>query len=252
MKKIRFVLFCLGFLALVFVMGYSGYRVFEVNQRYLDEAEIHDLVMEYSPAEDTACGEETVNQDVINLQTVYADVAGWIKVDNTNIDYPFVWYADNDYYLRRDINGKKAWAGTIFMDWRCGRDFSAQNTVLYGHHMKNMSMFGSILSFDNKEFFESNTSGVIYLPYSTINIEFFAFMVINPKMEKEIYRTDLDDTYFEYIKEKARYYRDIGVKGDDKTVTLSTCSYEFNNARMVLVGRIDKKYKFAGEDVEDT
>ena len=229
-------------LLLIAVIGYSGYRIWETNNNYESEAKMHELVLEYKP-EDTAAPdgepeEEIINQSVIDLQAQYPDAVGWLTVPNTQIDYPFVWYKDNDYYLRRDINGNYAQAGTLFMDYRCDRDFSSQNTVIYGHHMKNKSMFGTLQSFNIQTFFDANPTGTIYLPHDTLTLEFFAYMVINPRTEKEVYNVALSSSYVDYVRTNARYYRDIPLAANDRIVTLSTCAYEFNDARMVLIGRV--------------
>jgi len=179
-----------------------------------------------------------INQNVVDLQAQYPDAVGWLAVPNTKIDYPFVQGGDNDYYLHRDINGDYALAGTIFIDYRCVGDFTSQNIILYGHHMKNGSMFGTLKAFAQKSFFDKNTHGVIYLPYCTLTLEFFAYMVINPDTEKELYKVILSDTYFDYVKRNARHYRDIGLAQGDRIVTLSTCAYEFDNARMMLLAKV--------------
>ena len=229
MKRILLSLLALCFAAL---MAYSGYRLWLAYGDYRAEADMHGSVMEYKPQDD-----EIVNQSVIGLQAKYPDVVGWLTVPNTNIDYPFVWYEDNDYYLRRDLNGDYALAGTLFMDFRCQKDFTSPNTIIYGHHMKNGSMFGTLKSFADKAFFEENRHGAIYLPYETLTLEFFAYMVVK-HTDAEIYSVEPSDGFLEYVRQNARQYRDIGLTDADQIITLSTCSYEFTNARMILLARV--------------
>ena len=229
MKKIA-----LRFLALLFaaLLCYSTYRVWDIARDYRAEADMHRLVLDYKPAPENA-----VNQSVIDLQKKYPDVAGWLTVPNTNIDYPFVWYEDNDYYLRRDLNGDNATAGTLFMDYRCREDFSSRNTVIYGHNMKNNSMFGTLKAFAEDDFFAANAYGAIYLPRETLMLEFFAYLVIK-HTDREVYSVDPSEKLFTYVEQNARQYRDVGLTNGDRIVTLSTCSYEFNNARMVLLAKV--------------
>jgi sortase B len=222
-------------LAIVLLLGvavYSGWQVFKTLAGYRAEADLRDAVMEYKPAPD-----ETVNQGVLDLQATYPDVAGWLTVPGTKIDYPFVWRENNDFYLRRDLNGKHAAAGTLFLDYRCKKDLTSNNTIIYGHNMKNDSMFGTLKLFDDKAFFDENKYGVLYLPHKTLTLEFFAYMVIK-HTNQEIYRVELGEGYLDYVKQNARLYRDVALADGDRIVTLSTCSYEFNNARMVLLARV--------------
>ena len=234
MKKIRTTLRIVLALCFIAVILYSGYRMWDIQADYKDEAQLHDAVMEYKPEP----ADDIVNQSVIDLWEVYPDAVGWLTAPGTNIDYPFVQSNDNDYYLRRDINGSYALAGTLFMDYRCEKDFTSQNTVIYGHHMKNGSMFGTLKSFADKAFFDENGQGIIYLPFEALTLEFFAYLVIDPATETEIYNTELSGSYFDYVKLNARHYRDVDLTDGDRIVTLSTCAYEFENARMVLLSKI--------------
>ena len=230
MKKLIFgcIACCIATLTL-----YSGYRVWGIQREYRDEAAMREQAIEFKPAD----GDELVNQSVIDLQAKYPDAVGWLRIPNTRIDYPFVWYKDNDFYLRRDLDGKTATAGTAFMDYRCEKAFTSQNTILYGHHMKNGSMFGTLNSFADNTFFDANPSGTIYLPRETLTLEFFAYMVISHR-DTEIYSVDLSESYFDYVKQYARQYRDISLTGEDRIVMLSTCGYEFENARLVLLAKV--------------
>jgi len=219
-------------LLLMTLAVYSGYRVWNIQQGYAAEADMRSAVVAYKPQRN-----ETVNQSVIDLQAKYPDAVGWLTVPGTKIDYPFVQSKDNDTYLRRDLNGKYAAAGTLFMDCRCAPDFNSQNTIIYGHHMKNGSMFGTLKAFADKEFFAKNSSGSIFLPHENLKLEFFAYLVVKAT-DKEIYSAELSGNYLKYVKQKARQYRDIIFTSNDRIVTLSTCAYEFDGARMVLLARI--------------
>jgi len=242
MKKIKTVICGILVMCLLSIIGYSGYNIWKINSGYRNEEKIHNEVMEYKPEEETAQNiEETVNQSIINLQKRYPDTLGWLTISNTKIDYPFVIYKDNDYYLHRDMNGKYASAGTIFMDYRCDENFTSQNTIIYGHHMKNGSVFGTLKNFNSHAFFEENTSGKIHLPHKVLELEIFAFIVMKSD-DKQIYKIEFAENektdYLEYIRKSARHYRDIKICPNDNIVTLSTCAYEFNNARMAIAARV--------------
>ena len=231
-KKTSRVFFSFIAIVLAAAAVYSGFQVWSIQKDYAAEAEMRSAVAVYKPQTS-----ETVNQSVIDLQAKYPDAVGWLTVPGTKIDYPFVQSGDNDFYLRRDLDGKYATAGTLFMDCRCAPDFSAQNTIIYGHHLKNGSMLSGLKSFADKEFFDENRSGTIFLPHETLKLEFFAYMVVK-HTDKEIYSEELSETFIEYVKQNARQYREIEDVEDGRIVTLSTCSYEFNGARSVLLARI--------------
>ncbi|MCL2654881.1 MAG: class B sortase [Coriobacteriia bacterium] len=249
MKK-KNILFRIIALVLVVVIAYSGYQVWLIVDNNAKEANMHKQLLLYKPA--LSSGAEgvaslsapvpKVNPQIKGLQAKYPDAMGWLMVPGTNIDYPFARARDNDFYLHRDLNKRPLFAGTLFMDYRNSDDFSDFNTVIYGHHMKNRSMFGDLQEFSTKKFFDTHKAGTIVLVNKTYQINFFAFAVIKPN-DANIYdptiKTEVDKAAFlSHVKSAARYYRELGVGTKDQIVTLSTCNYEFNNARMVLVGTL--------------
>ena len=244
MKKVIITVLSVFFISLI---AYSGWQLWNIQSNYADEAKNHDRLMEYKPTlpsanESGSITEPKVNQQIVDLQAKYPDAVGWITIPNTKIDYPFAQAADNDFYLHRDLDKQYLFAGTVFMDYRNSRDFSYFNTVLFGHHMKNRSMFGDLQKFNDQSFFNDNRTGTLFLADKTYTIEFFAFIVLKPS-DAVIYDPTVSDpadeaAFLAHAKDKARFYRDIGVTTSDRIVTLSTCNYEFNDARMVLLGRL--------------
>jgi len=229
---------------------YSGYRLFGIRYNYAQEAEMHSSLMPFRPTSQALpiynvpsyTSTLIVNQSIIDLQTKYPDIIGWLTIPNTRVDYPFAQSADNDFYLYRDLDANRSQAGTIFMDFRNNNDFSDFSTILFGHNMRNGSMFGTLQSFNNATFFDENRTGIIFLANKTYNLEFIAFAVIGPN-DLVIYNpnitTETDKIAFaEHVRNIARHYRNIDITIDDQIIILSTCSYEFDNARMVLIGRI--------------
>ena len=266
MKKI---IFLSAVIALFAVISYSGYQLWDIRQNTVQEAEVHRWLLQYHPlsqstaaasastaasaeyyaeepaamaAADTASAQQVVNQSIVDLQAERPGVVGWLTVPNTRIDYPFAQGADNAHYLHLDLNGRWSAAGTIFMDFRNSRELLDFHTIIYGHHMRNGSMFGTLQQFDNRAFFEHNRTGTIFLADARYEIEFMAFAVIQPD-DAVIYNprlgADADKfAFLDHVRSLARYYRDVGATVDDRVITLSTCNYEFHDARMVLIGRL--------------
>lgn len=256
MKTMRLTLICIAFI-LIAIICYSSYQLGVINRNNAQEANIREWLMQYHPITQISHSTDSsitfftteslatskVNQSIVDLQAVFPDVIGWLNIPNTRIDYPFVQGMDNDQYLHMDLNHNRSAAGTIFMDYHNSRNLSDFNTIIYGHHMRSGSMFASLQSFSNRDFFENNRSGTIFLADKTYEIEFMAFAVVQPN-DTIIYNstilTDSDRiSFFDHVASIARNYRDIGVAVNDRIVTFSTCNYEFNNARMVLIGRIN-------------
>ena len=229
-------------LALITVISYSSSRLGAIVKNYSQEGIMHEKVLEYKPLNATGESSE-LNQNIASLKEVYPDVVGWLSIPGTNIDYPFAKGSDNDYYLHQDLDKNWSLAGTIFMDYRNDSSFSDFSTLIFGHNMKNGSMFGTIKAFDDEAFFRRNNTGTIFLLDKTYEVEFIAFIVTKANDEiiynSESIKSDADkEEFLDYIKSSARYYKDTNLSVEDTFITISTCNYEFNNARMVLVGKI--------------
>ncbi|MCL2427460.1 MAG: class B sortase [Oscillospiraceae bacterium] len=248
-------------LALFGVIAYSSYQLIDINRSTAQETELHNRLIQYRTApqqlaSDTQLGDSIVelsmsteiepvpfvDQSILNLQASFQDVVGWIEIPNTRVYYPFAQGDDNDHYLYYDLEQNRSAAGTIFMDYRNSDEFTDFNTIIHGHHMRSGSMFATLQQFNNQAFFDNNDSATIYLLNATYQIEFMAFAVIQPD-DMIIYNPMITSAadkieFLDYVRNIARYYRDIGVMANNRIVTLSTCNYEFSNARMVLIGRL--------------
>ena len=240
--KINKILLLSAALVLVAVIGYSGYQLQDINRGYAQEAQMHSRVLRLRPTPRVDPAAPNENREILDLQAEFSDVVGWLSIPNTRIDYPFVQGKDNDFYLHLDLDQNWAAAGTIFMDYRNRPDFSDFSTILFGHHMRNGSMFAALQRFDDPAFFQANDTGTIFLADKTYEIRFMAFAVIEPNdvvIYNPVISSDEDKIAFlEHVRSTARYYRDINATANDRIITLSTCNYEFYNARMVLVGML--------------
>ena len=170
------------------------------------------------------------------LQT-NGDTVGWIKIQNTHVNYPVVKYTDNDFYLHNDFEKKSSSAGCIFMDYRNYIHPLDKNIILYGHHMKDESMFRDLVLYKNKDFFYNNDK----INFSTIYQEgiwqVFSVYVTDTNFDYLITNFSRDEDYINYIntlKAKSIFKKDISINKEDCILTLSTCSYEFENARTVI------------------
>ena len=203
---------------------------------------ISEKLIEYNKA-DNSYEKIRVEKEEENLYDKYEDYRGWIKIDNTNINYPIVQGKDNSFYLDKDINKNYLSSGSIFMNY-LNHGFNDENTVLFGHHMRNKTMFAQLKKYKEKEFFYGDNDIVIEVENDKV-LKYKVFSAYVTDSKDNYIKTNFDDKdqykeFLEDIKNKSQYKSDIDVNENDKIITLSTCSYEFNDARMVVHGKLLK------------
>ena len=261
-KKKRILLLCVTVL-LCCVLGYSLYRYFSARQVYDEEEENHQALLAYRPtlppelAEEETHGAEasepseveafagrrpaiikSPNMSIRLLQEQYPDTVGWITVPGTMVDYPIMQAEDNDYYLHRRQDGSHLYAGIPFMDYRNDPYCRDKNTIIYGHHMKNGTMFGTLVYFKDKEFFDSHDCFYVFLPDCTIRAKVVACLVVEVNQASYAYEIEPGPDYLSQLKTDARRIRDFTPGENDRYITLSTCDYEFENCRVLIVGLV--------------
>ena len=203
---------------------------------------ISEKLIEYNKA-DNSYEKIRVEKEEENLYDKYEDYRGWIKIDNTNINYPIVQGKDNSFYLDKDINKNYLSSGSIFMNY-LNHGFNDENTVLFGHHMRNKTMFAQLKKYKEKEFFYGDNDIVIEVENDKV-LKYKVFSAYVTDSKDNYIKTNFDDKdqykeFLEDIKNKSQYKSDIDVNENDKIITLSTCSYEFNDARIVVHGKLLK------------
>ena len=189
----------------------------------------------YSKLRDTKNNSDNTTEATKDLSSINSDYQFWINVEGTNIDYPVVQGSDNDFYLNHDFNKNYLPAGSIFLDYR--NDFETDyNTVIYGHHMRNSTMFGQMEKFKKEDFFEKNKTITLTSKDDIYEYEIFAIGVYDADFGyNTVNFNDEDDfnNFLDKILSKSMYSRNI-VNSSDKIITLSTCSYEYDNARTAI------------------
>ena len=181
----------------------------------------------------------TVNFD--ELRRISGDVIGWLCLPDTIINYPVAQGRDNAYYLDRFIDGTPTAGGTLFADCSCPSDFSGKNTIIYGHNMRNGSMFALIDDYIEQSFYDEHP--VLYLNTPTQNYRIDVFSGFTADPESFVYLTAFasDEEYASFLRALlASSEIDCGVEPstDDRIVTLSTCTYSGEDVRFVLCGKL--------------
>ena len=239
-KIVTAVLICV----LAAIACVSGYKIYQILTEYRAGESTYDDLKQYvsTTATEPEKTDKKPQKPIIKfdeLSAVNSDVVAWIKLDDSVIDYPVAQCGDNDYYLKHLFNKDVNSSGCIFLDCRNSLDFSDRNSVIYGHHMKNGSMFSAITKYKEQSFFDEHPIFKLYTPDASYEIEVFSGYVAN--LNDSAWDIDFaDENDFEkWIDDKLHkslFKSKVKPKAKDKIVTLSTCSYEFADAKFVVFG----------------
>lgn len=175
-----------------------------------------------------------------SLLEINKDVVGWISIPNTVIDYPVVQADDNDFYLRRNIHGGSATAGTIFMDYRSDARLEGKHVILYGHHMRNGSMFKDLVKYKEEDFFQNQGNLHFNSLYEEIEWEVFSVYVADADFNYRQTEFASGENYVKFLNKlqnESMFNKGIELTENDQILTLSTCTYEYDDARFVVHAR---------------
>ena len=180
---------------------------------------------------------EQLIDSVQSLNSAYPDAIGWLYIPDTVINYPVMQSGDNSYYLDHAYDGSPLKAGSVYLDCRCEGRFRNPINIVYAHNMKNGSMFAQITRFKNDSFFESYKYGWLATPETVYRIDFFSLAVAD--WHDELYKGDTSiSEWIPHLYDRSAVCREMTYTDDDRFVSFSTCSYEFENARNILTGRL--------------
>lgn len=178
----------------------------------------------------------------VDFSNINPDYRFWINIENTNIDYPVLQAKNNSYYLSKDIYKNNLESGSIFLDYT-NNNLYDKNTIIYGHNMKNKTMFSELENFKDPNFFNQNNKIIITTPEKSYTYEVFSAYYINADYNYMIISFNNENDYKKYltdVKNKSLNKSNINVSTDDKILTLSTCSYESDNTRTVIHAKLIK------------
>lgn len=250
-KRIRrvltvvFLLISVGSLGVVLYTK-QQYRVSEdlysrASVQYTSRTEEGTAETAEAPGEDPDTVSPPIQVDFDALLAENEDIVGWIYCEGTPIDYLVVQGTDNDYYLRRSYDGVHSMAGTIFIDANNQPGFADCNTIIYGHNMKNGSMFAVLSRWAEQEFYEEHP--VIWFLTPRRNYQIVLLGGCTTSAYSDVYTI-----YPQSCEEFDCYVQDIMAASDFRSeaeteegahyAVLSTCSYVFDNARYILLGKL--------------
>lgn len=226
-------------LILICVISICFYKIALKYYQYYKDTEKYSQIQTFKP-ELNNDGDLEDNEYKLKEQKLLGindEYKMWINIDNTNIDYPVVQGKDNDFYLNHGFDKEESISGTLFIDYKNNIERD-KNIVIYGHHMKNKTMFHNLNYFKEEDFFNESEITVIR-DGNLCKYEPFSVYVI-PEEEAIFNMSFSDDNkYEEYLKslsDNSYFYKDIDLDKGSEIITLITCSYEYDDARTVVHG----------------
>ena len=208
MRKKAITIICLV------VIGFSSWKIIDYFLTYKnveeDEKELQETIATTS---------------LTKLQTQYDEMIGWIQIEQTKIDYPIMQAENNEFYLTHSYEGEKLRAGSIFLDYRNDPFLNDRHSIIYGHDLRNGSMFGQLYQFGDQSFAEANRHIAIDIGNERLQLEVFAayetttdFYYIETEFTNESF-----ELFIKTIKEKSVITFDEIINRHDQIITLSTC-----------------------------
>lgn len=232
---------CLG----VFI--YASYGLFDIFLDYYQNRKMLSNIQDTFYDAASAEGNSTIRPGFDELLEQNADVVGWITVDGTQIDYPILQAEDNIHYLTQNYYQRESRAGSIFLDYRNDiRSSEERNIIVYGHRMKDGSMFQHLTKFLDEDFFEAHRTFEFDTLYDSYEAEIFA--VYNTLTDFNYIQTHFDNDeeyalFLSDIQNASLYQSAVDVSVDDTIITLSTCDYQLDKdeGRLVLQAKLTKR-----------
>lgn len=194
------------------------------------------------------------------LKKVNPDVQGWLYQKGTVINYPVVQGTDNDTYLHTRFDKQWSGGGTLFVDYRMEKDFKGFNSIIYGHHMKDGSMFRSIRGYTKEDgYYDKHKTLELATPHGNYHLVVFSAF-ITKATDEDTYKMTYDEAekqaYIDRAWERSELpiTRDsVDVTKNDRLVTLSTCAYDYEEARYIVMCKMvpwTKAEVQAGKDAQ--
>lgn len=241
----------LGNIFLQYEKGESEYEalhelVFENAENTMENAPIEDDSVQDAEMPDRVQlteSDKQVMRAIGGLKEQNEDVIGWIVFDNMELSYPIMQGEDNEYYLSHTFSRESNSAGSIFMEAANTPDFQDCHTIIYGHNMKNLSMFGQLKKYKTEQFYEEHQYFTIYTEEHVYRYQIFAYYDISEIGDIYTIGFRPNAEFRQFINNMMRrsyYDTDVEVTEQDKVITLSTCSTE-GNRFVVNAKRIEEK-----------
>ena len=215
----------------------------EDNETDNGETKSEEPVTELTDEERASLEAELAKERYNALFEQNSDFVGWISIEGTNINYPVMWTPNNpDFYLKHSFEKEYSDFGVPYLDEDCVPGES-NNYVIYGHHMKNETMFHDLCNYASKDFYDEHPTIKFDTMFGFGEYQIVAVFRFDTNNDTFRYNqfTDMDELHFESFMNSVhlRQLYDTGVDAEygDKLITLSTCEYTYTNGRFVVVAK---------------
>ena len=244
MNKRKLTLTVFLCLVLLFLTGagmiYSDHRTrSKAKQEYESLAQI---VKEAGQVERTKETKEETSSIYVSpipfdqLDEINPDIVGWLKIEDTAIDYPIVQTDNNETYLDTDFTRKKNEVGAIYLDYQCESDFSGRHNILYGHNRKDGTMFKDIIRYKEETFFKNHQNIIVYTKDREYHLRPITVLYSDASGIRRQTQFDTKESFYAYTRDMTK--GGMFFKESDLPVetlwSFVTCSYEFEDARTIL------------------
>ena len=250
--KILFIVLCVIFIGVFIYSGYTlisklhEYKVAEdtydsLSNQYVSSSPKPTVSMDADKEEILDPEVCPIEVDFDALKTQCEDIVGWIYCPDTVINYPIVQCDDNFYYLHRLINGNYNSSGSIFVECLCPKNFAAENTIIYGHHMNDGTMFAKLVEYTYQEYYDKHPTFYLLTPTRNYRVELFAGYVTEATSDTYQISFEDEDDYQIYLNSmigQSKFKSNVEVSPKDRILTMSTCTYDYDDARFVVQGRL--------------
>lgn len=246
-------LFAAGKLFQIYWEYQKGKDTYQELLEYVQEPQEED---EQEPDEEPELEEPAspyLQVDFEGLKSENPDVIAWIQIPALQISYPVVQGKDNAYYLQHMFNGEISKNGSIFADYHNHADFTDQNTIVYGHNMKDKSMFGTLDNYQDQALYQQYPCFYIYIPGYVLEyqiISCYAGRIGSVGYTYGFPEQEDFQTFLNQILSYAGYDTGVNVTTEDKIVTLSTCVNTNRDYRYLIHGKLIQKIQFGGNTVD--
>lgn len=222
------------------VFVWSGYKFISREKEYADARADYDALRD-TFNQSAASGDESEsaasNIDFDGLRAVNPEVVGWVDIPGTSISYPIAQTSDNDKYLKVSFDGQSSSSGAIFADKDCQSDLMGSHTIIYGHHMRDGSMFAELVNFKDADFFDSHSEIILTTPERQMHLTVIAAYAVNADepLRRFTFNADEFQAFLSECVAKSELKREgVDLSQVDRLYTFVTCSYEADDMRTVV------------------